>query len=309
MLLERAVHFLELLMVRLAVGLAVIGLAAWPVGASEKYSIKIKREAKGEISQASDRMTESSKIAYIVMGAVQPMDQCTIRTSKFREEVLEKEPGKRATRIRRIYQKAELHKNGQKTVPGFLGKEVLIERTADGYKFGVDGKAPTGDDAAFLTDEFKDKKSDDETKLEKVLFPKAPVAVNETWKPDLAEIAKEIGLSDAMTIDLARSSARGKLSKAYQKGGKQYGVINIDLNLAVNKFGAGGNAAELDKGSKIKMNIQFDGCIDGSSISGVMKLTMEMYMSGAVKSPDGAEVKIDARVRKTGIQTLEELHK
>jgi hypothetical protein len=65
----------------------------------------------------------------------QPKDEDMSMSSTFKEEILEKEPGKRASKLKRTYQKAELTKKGNKIVPSFLGKEVLIDRSDAGTKF------------------------------------------------------------------------------------------------------------------------------------------------------------------------------
>jgi hypothetical protein len=274
--------------------------------AEEKYTIKIKPDAKGDVVMTTEKDSDVSKMSYTAMGMTRPDNKESVRSATYKEEIVEKEPEKRATKIRRTYEKAEFTENGRKITPSFIGKEVLIVRAGAKYKFTVDGKELTGDDAAMLADEFKNRTKEKESEFEDLLFPKNPVGVNETWKLDLDAVAKDLGEDAKITFDTAQSTGSGKLTKAYTKNGKQYGAFQIDFELAMTKLGAGAMTVALDKGSKAKLSLRFDGCIDGGNSNGVMEMTMEMKMSGTLTTPNGVEVKIDGNTKKTGTKTQEE---
>ncbi len=257
----------------------------------------------------TEKETLTNKSSFSVMGMVQAKDEDKNVTRIFKEEFLEKEPGKRATKLRRTYEKAELTKNGNKVEPSFIGKAVLIERDGKVWKYSIDGKDFLIDyaDADFLNDEFSEKKkSEDETKLEDLMMPKEAVAVNETWKIDVAGVAKEFGKDNPFTVDVAKSTGSGKLLKAYKKDGKQYGAIEFNVELALTKIGAGAMTIDLDNTSKMKMTIKFDGCIDGAVHTGTMDMAMDMKIAGTLKMGN-VEVKIDSGIKATGVQTAEEL--
>jgi hypothetical protein len=296
-------------MLRTIVAFVLAGLLIAPAVAQEKYTVKIKKEAKGDVVKATETDSETGKMKITVNGMDMPKDENKGRSSAFTEKILEKEPGKRSTKFERTYTKAEMTIDGNKTTPSFIGKTVLIERTGAGYKFSVGGKALEGDDAKFFTDEFKDKKKDEDDDIEKALLPTEPVAVNGTWKPDVALLVKELMKSDdtPLNVDTAKSTASGKLTKAYKQGGKQFGAVEIELNMPLKEIGAGAMKIALEGGSFVKIIFRFDGCIDGSSNNGKMDMAMDMKMIGTLKTPDGVEVKLDAVMKKNASKTQEDV--
>lgn len=294
-------------MKRFVMPVILAALLAVPAVGQEKVTIKIKKHAQGNATQTTENESEKGVMSFTVMGMAQKKDEDKSSTSSYQEVILQKENGKRVTKAKRTYEKAEGTRDGKKITPSYVGKEVLIERTGAAYKFSVDGKELMGEDLILLADEFKDKKKEDDFSIEDLLLPKQPVAVNESWKPDVAAVAKELSKDGGMIIDSAKSTSTGKLLKAYKKDGRQYGVIEIELNMVMTKIAAGPSAIELNPGSMAKVTLRFDGCIDGSANSGTMDMTMEMKMVGALKTADGIEVKIDANLKKTGVKTSVDL--
>lgn len=284
------------------------GLLTGPALAQEKFTIKLKKDAKGDVIKNIRKQTDTGKSSAEIMGKAQSKDEERIRSSTYTEVIIDKTSGNRASKLERVYEKAELTNDGKKITPGFLGKTVLIERTGASYKFTVDGKELTGDDAAYLSDEFSSKQSEkDDAAIERLFIPKQAVAVNEAWKLDLAGISKELGEEAKMTFDLAKSTGSGKLTKAYQKDGKQFGVIEIEMDLVLTKIGEGDRALQMDAGSRMKANLRLDACIDGSLNQGSMESTMEMKMSGALKGPDGGAIKIESNSKHLETKVHEDL--
>ena len=54
----------------------------------------------------------------------------------------------------------------------------------------------------------------------------------------MAEVAAEMSES-GMAIDDQKSTASGKLTKVYDKGGKKFGVIEVTMELVVTKLASG----------------------------------------------------------------------
>jgi len=163
------------------------------------------------------------------------------------------------------------------------------------------GNELTGNDAAMLADEFKNRTNEKDAVL-KTYCSRKMRSRHETWKLDLTQSPKSWRRREN-DVRHAQSTGSGKLTKAYTKNGKQYGAFQIDFELAIAKLGAGATAVALDKGSKAKLSVRFDGCIDGGSNNGVMETTMEMKMSGALTTPNGVEVKIDGNMKKRNENT------
>src|SRR5450631_2751597 len=112
----------------------LIALLAAPAAGQEKVAIKIKKETKGDVMQTTEKDTEKGVMSFTVMGQAQKKDEDKSNASTFKEVILEKELGKRATKIKRSYEKAEGTRDGKKITPSYVGKEVLIERTGAVYK-------------------------------------------------------------------------------------------------------------------------------------------------------------------------------
>jgi hypothetical protein len=280
-----------------------------PAPAQEKITLKLKRDAKGDVTQTTEKDAETGKMTFTVMGMAQPKDQDKASSWTFKEEIIDKETGKKATKLKQTYQQAEMNVEGKKITPSFIGKEILIDLSGDTQKFTVDGKELTGDDLAFMNEQFKDRKSKkDESNIDELMLPKNAVAVGETWKPDVAAIVKDMAGETRLTCDAAKSTAVGKLLKAYKKEGKQFGIFEVEMKFALTKVGAGPMAIDLDATSVMTMTIHFDGCIDGTLHTGTMDMKMAMKMAGSLKTPNGVEVKLDGDIKRTASKTDEDLN-
>jgi hypothetical protein len=278
-----------------------------PASAQEKFTIKLKRDKKGDVTQATEKSTENAKMTVTVMGNPQPKDEDKTVSTTFKEVIIDKEGSKPASKLTRTYQKAEMTVHDKKIVPSFIGKEVLIDRSDKTPKFSVDGKDLEGDDLDFMKEQFKNSDSSrDDDVMDEIMLPKQPVAVGDTWKLDTAALAKEFSKDAKLSIDADKSTAKGKLLKAYQKDGKQFGVFEIETNLALTKLEAGPMPIDLDPTSTMKMTMHFDVCIDGSSHAGSLTMTMESKIAGGLKA-NGVEVKLDGDIKANSTKTVEDL--
>lgn len=174
------------------------------------------------------------------------------------------------------------------------------------HSFTIDGKDLAGDDVKFLREEF----NEEDTKsnpagFEELFLPKNAVAVGETWKLEIDDVAKPF--AKAMEFDASKSTAGGKLIKAYKKDNKQFGIFETELHLAITKILSGPIPMQLSRGSVTKIIVQFDGCIDGSINTGTTKMSMEMQMAGTLKNPNGVEVKMQAKINSVSSRSTEDL--
>lgn len=294
-------------MLRAIVPVVLAGLLTASASAQEKYTIKVRKDVKGDVVKIAETESEKGMMKITFNGMTMPKDESKSITAEYTEKIIDKETGKRATKLERTYTKAEMAKEGAKITPSFVGKTVLIERTGATYKFSVDNKEVTGDDAKFLVEEFKEKKKDSDGDVEDVLLPKEAIAVKGTWKPDVATLVKEFTKSDdtPLSIDAAKATATGKFLNAYKKDGKQYGTLEIEVMLPLKEIGAGAMKITLEGDSNVKVIFKYDGCIDGTTTAGKLDIAMDMKMIGTLKTPDGAEVKLDAVMKKNGTKTQE----
>jgi len=265
--------------------LAVVAVGTLSLGclsAEEAITIKTKKPAKGHVVKETKTVTENVKVT--VMG--QDQNQESVTKLVYTEEVLEKpDAAKRPTKLKRVYETAEMTKNGAKEDIGLAGKTVLVEKAADGYKITVDGQEPSVMAALVLKKEFrKEKEVTDEHFL-----PKIAVKVGDTWKIDMAPLARDA--SGELEMDADKSSGTGKLIKVYEKDGKKFGTIEVTLDLTVSKIGEdGGQQVELKEGSKFNATAVMDVCIDGTATGGAAKMTVKGDFTGTTM---GVELKFD----------------
>ena len=272
---------------RRVLALLALGLAAAALRADDgPVTLKIKQAGPGDRVKQTKTEENTNKVSFTVMGTDMTKDEKVVAKYVYTEEVLERPAGaKRPTKLKRTYESAELTKDGERQPLDLAGKTVVIEKAGDGYKITVDGQEPAGPAAEVLKKEFaKEKQVTDED-----LLAKDPVKVGGTWKVDVAKLAKDA--EGELDIDVARSSATGKLVKLYDKGGKKFGVVEITMELTLNKLGGGGGQeVELKPGSKLKLTAVMDGCIDGSDASVTGKVTVKGELAGTTM---GIDLKFD----------------
>src|SRR5262249_55228406 len=96
---------------------------------------------------------------------------------------------------------------------------------------------------------------------------KKAVKVGETWPISAKDLATLLSVPN---IDAEKSKATGKLVKAYRKGGKQWGVVEIKGKLG-SKAMTGGPAISMD------FTMTLDSPIDGSSYQGTQTMKGKMH--------------------------------
>jgi hypothetical protein len=269
--------------------------AAAVTQAGETYTIKIKKKNQGDqILHNSDETSE--QVITLKDPAGNTLKDETDKSSKaicFREEVLEKQPGEPALRIKRLFEKAQYEKGGQKLTRSYEGKTLIIERKKSGsYGFRTqDGTSLLPEDLQDLGRLFRDDMPDDE-RMNALLVPRKPVAVCETWKLDMEALAKELLRGQPLEFDGAHGSGIGKLQKAYRKDGRQFGVMEFEMALPLRAVGEGRNRVEMKDGSVAKFTIAFDVCIDGSAHSGTQKGHFSLAGEGKVKGQDNRDYRL-----------------
>jgi hypothetical protein len=259
---------------RLVVLCAIIAPAA--LLAQEKYTIKIKHAGAGDVALHTREQTKSEAITILGTdgNVAQEKKQTTVSIDKFKEEIVEKPSGRRATKVNRTYTEATKKVDDQSDKRAYDGKTVAIELKGDKYQFTVDGKELTGDDAGELPENFNAKKPGDE-ELDKILLPGKQVGVGDSWEIDGKKFAKLFGEEEkiAKTLDLDHVKSTGKLVKAYKKDGHQFGVLEYRIEIPVKALEGEHPCRE---GAKMEMSINIDGCIDGSVDADTGMFTMKI---------------------------------
>lgn len=265
--------------------LAVVLAAALPAPAQEKFDIKLKKAGVGEteLIEKTEVENNASYLTDLAGKKLKDMEKLKKETrTVYRETVLEKPAdAKRPTKLKRRYEKAVVINDGKATMLAYEGKTVVIEKKEDGYRFFIEGGDELkGKEAALLAKEFNKKSPGPD--FEKLLMPGRAVAVGDTWKLDTAAILEELKSDkDAMQVDEAGVQGTGKLVKAYQKDGRQFGVLHIKLTLPIKAIPAA-KGLEIGKGTKMVILADMDLCIDGTAPLGTVVGRVEMDLRGTL---------------------------
>jgi hypothetical protein len=163
------------------------------------------------------------------------------------------------------------------------GKTVLIEKGKMNYSFALEGGGELNAEAADLLQKEFNKKND--VDMDEMMLPKKPVKVGDTWTVEPKAVEKMFG--DEMAVDKDKASVTGKLLKVYDKDKAKWGVIEYVIELPVLSIKSPMGAVDTADGSKLKMTMTIDGCVDGSAYGG--SVTGKMDGDITLKIP-GAEV-------------------
>jgi hypothetical protein len=279
-------------MLRILSVAVVLGLVAGPAWgqADGPYQIKIKRLAKGEseLVDKSEKATQNIKIEDNNGNLVKEQKENKGDVNVYLQTVLERKGNKRPTKMTRKYEKATVTKDGTTTKLSYEGKTVLIEKKGDRYVFRVEGgEELTGEDAKELNKEFNKKGEIDEKALEELLLPGKAVKVGEEWKLDVSKVSKAFEEDGALEIVPEKTKGTGKLLRAYKKDGRQFGVIQLRLDMALKSVSEEGNKVVL-QADKSKMQLEFtiDTCIDGTSATADGTWRVSANIEALLPSPD-----------------------
>jgi hypothetical protein len=257
---------------RLWAAVLTAGLVAAGAGAAdEPITIKLKKAGKGDVVKET-KTEDVTNLADVTAGG-QTMSSEEKMGSKmvYTDEVLEKgEKDSKPTKLVRTYETADVTKKGEKVDVGLAGKAVVIEKGKDKYTFKMEGGKLTTEAAELLDKEFNKK---DEPDMEEVMMPKKAVKVGDTWEVDAKAVEKMFG--DELKVDADKVKVTGKLVKVYDKDKAKFGVVDFAIELPIASVNVMGQPLQTTDGSKLKVTITLDGCIDGSVYGGTSSGKME----------------------------------
>jgi hypothetical protein len=268
-------------MARSVFGFFLVGLFGFTASAQDAIPIKIAHPKAGQRARITIDETMTSKSIYTMQGMTQKKDEVTTKSFIYVDEIIANPTNaKRATKIKRTYQKAVLGKDGKAKSLSVEGKTVLIEKKGEKHSFTVNGQTVGADTLKLLQDELDKSASRD---FRDAMFPTQPVKPGESWKVDVADLIKAIG-EPGPIFDKDKLTATGTLVKAYKKDGKQFGVIEFNIATPVTGFGAK-SPLKLYEGS-MTLKLIRDGCIDGSAATGKATTKMSLTFSGSAMNID-----------------------
>jgi hypothetical protein len=265
----------------------------------QEYTIKLGKAAAGDRFQVKvDNATDAQFKLLDANGGV-VMDKTEVKGHNFifRELAVERGTGGDLVRLKRTYKKAQRIVDGERRTLPFQGETVSIDKKAGSFSFQIDdGEAVEGEDAKELQEEFN---KGGAGKLLEVFMARKAVKLNEPWKLDVAMLAKDFSKDGKLDIDAAKSTGSGKLIKVYQKNGKQYGVIELTISMAVSHLNHDDKKTPTKDGSKIVITLEADRCIDGGVDESQLKVSFDGDIRGEINANGmdlGLEITIRAKV-------------
>jgi hypothetical protein len=280
----------------------------WTDQAQETYTIKIKKGVKGSTTKVekSETGTESIKITDNSGTALNETTKKQDKTWVYEETILEQAgPKKKPTMLKRTYEKATVKSGDEISVLPYQGRTILIEKKNGKFQFHYEnGALVRGEDAEHLDKEFN--KDNSKFDFQALLLPPKAVAVNETWKIPIAEMMKAWEKDGKLTVDPDKTSASGKLLKAYKKDGRQFGDMVFTLELAVKTIQAENGEMTCEPGTIMNLEFKVSACIDGSTDESVSQSNMRFKGLVLYPSADNPEARVTFTIQGASEQTVKE---
>ena len=238
-----------------------------------RYTLKFKDAAEGEYLHIKKSTTETLKVKVADEKGKVLVDKNKVTTKEreYKEMIYKRAAGKPIAKRRVEYIKAEILVDKNKRTIALQGNTFFVERLdGDRFKYTYLNNLPVpGDLEVELGSDFG---KNEDVDLGEILLPKAAVKVGESWNLDMPKLIKKFAGDTGMEVNADSSTGTGVLVKAYQKDNKQFGELKIEVDLNLQTM----DGHKLAPGAKMKMNIEFDGCVDGTSTAGTMKSKKSM---------------------------------
>jgi hypothetical protein len=254
-------------------GLLVLPAVAVAAPAPETYTIKLKHNASpGKTVTIKDKSTQAGAVKVTDADGKVLMENKidTVIEKEYTEKVLVQEKDdKRPKKYTQTYKKAVVTNEGKKKELSYQGRTIIYE-IKDG-KYEVTAEGDPALDKEDLNALKKEANNEDAKELDEALIPKKAVKVGESWTLDQKKLLKAFGAGS--DVDASKSKAEATLTKAYKKNGKQYGIIDLNLKLAVKSMQGG---LKFDPPAMMDMKFALDVCIDGTETAGALSMTAKL---------------------------------
>jgi hypothetical protein len=240
-----------------------------------------------------------AKLSFAAGGKSDAKDEVEDKTIVYTDEIITAAEGSgKPVKLKRTYTKYDVLKDGKNLDGAPLDSPILIEKKDGKYTFTCQKELSPGFEKKLVGEFERDAGAPSVEKL----LPGKPVKPGETWKIDVSKLPGLAG-NEGLVVDADASELTGKLVKTYQKGGKQFGVLEFTGHLAIKSFGPK-SPVKLKAGSKMGIKMTAEGCIDGTDPSGTTKGSLSIKVDG-----DGGGISISVAGEGTMTSTEELLPK
>jgi hypothetical protein len=273
---------------RFACALVAVTLAAALVRAQdETYTIKLKEHpGKGQVTKVTEKFREVTK--FKVTGedgkVVEEGEKVKGREQAFTEKILavgEKAPSK----VERTYGKASETFDRKTFTAPHQGRTITFT-----FAEGKARAVPAGDPPLpeKLLTVLAGQAGEQLSRRKEALVPKKPVKVGESWTVSGKQAASFIGVP-ASQAD--RVKGKGKLLKAYKKGGKQWGTLELTFQVPI---------PSKDRTVMATTTLTVDTAIDASSTDARVKFAMKVPLTKRVVEQRGKKYTVETSGTITG---------
>jgi len=266
-------------------GLLLVGVLAFAADGEMAAPILLKLKPSPDVGQTS--ITREQFRSELLM-RVASNEGKTISTRKdsesaeeaFSDTTIREAAGQRE--FRRRYDRAvKTSRTGTRLLPR-SGKSLLI--TDRGGEFSIRNESGLPLEAEETQELSKELKLDRKVIALNFCLPRSPVGIGQVWS--IAAADASVCFNTVGDLEAAGSSASGKLLRIYDKNGRAFGTIEIDLALRVKNMGK----LPFDAPAMLRGQVRIDGCIDGKSPEGSWSLTGSLEGSSHPQGNHGKPV-------------------
>lgn len=260
--------------------------------AQDAYSITLKKSGPGTVIQANFGDNDNENVTVNEKGKT--VDTKVNKSSAlwtYVEVTLERpNPAKKATLLKRTYQKAVVTEGDKSRALALEGKTVVIEKKGGKYTFQFEGGGAIPEaDVKFLDSEFNGN-ADLELDWDTVVLPKKAVRVGDAWKIDMTEITRELERVGHMKLDAAKAVGVGKLLEVNNRNKYLLGEFDLKMELPIKAFTGKDGEVPMKAGAMLTIDMRITMCIDGTVRYNTGKMTMQI--NGTAVPPGNPNVEI-----------------
>lgn len=228
-------------MPQFGIALVVAALAA-PVNAADVIEVKFARPGAGDRVRVVVESNQTAVQTTRVFGQDSDITTKKVFRATFVDEfVVPLDAEGTREKLIRTYEKYEASLDGKPQPAPPLNTAITIEKKDGKYSYSVDGKPLATEVLTVLESEFARKQGMRGDNIS----PVKPVKPGAAWNLDPAEVFKGYGGEGKVPLALDKATMTGKLLKAEARGGRPFGVVELNAEMPVKEIGA-------DKGYKLK---------------------------------------------------------
>jgi hypothetical protein len=277
--------------------LAVLALTAAGTQAQE-YTIKFKHGSdpgKSVVVKENNKETTSFTVSDANGKVLGKNKEEGATEEVYTETVLEK-GDKQSKKFKRVYEKANRVVDGKKVALPYEGRTIVFELKDGKYQASAEGK-PAVDPQ--LLDGLARRASSNDESQDQAILPTKPVKVGDKWAVDIKALAKGLAKDGGLEIDVEKTKGDVTLTKAYQKEGAQFGVLDVTIKLSVKSLGD----LKFESPATGDLKATLDVAIDGTSPAGSETSTSKLEGKG-ITTEMGQKRTIDLKVDSTNTKEI-----